>query len=73
MTFSVRENLISDLKGKTIRICDIGNILPGWPEGINPEIEKLRDHIEAWLDTYEHSYPLLFNPLIFWLAVLAPA
>lgn len=61
MTFSVRETLISDLKGKTIQIRDLGNILPGWPQGVNSEVEKLRDEIESWLDTYEHCYHFLFK------------
>lgn len=54
MTFSVRETLINNLKGETIRIPDVGNILPGWPQGVNSEVEELRDEIESWLDTYEY-------------------
>ena len=52
MTISVREGLIQELKGKTIRVNDLGNILPGWPEGVNPDVKELRDQIEPWLDTY---------------------
>lgn len=55
MTFSVRETLISNLKGKIVRIPDVGNILPGWPQGVNSEVDQLRDEIESWLDTYEYS------------------
>ena len=59
MTLSVREGLIQELKGKTIRINNLGEILPGWPQGSNPQVQELRDQIEAWLDTYEPFYQLL--------------
>ena len=63
MATSVRQNLIKDLKGKTIRIRDLGNILPGWSEGLSPEVEELRNQIDARLDTYEHIYqPSLETP-----------
>ena len=60
MTLSVREGLIQELKGKTIRVNDLGNILPGWPQGVNPVVNELYDQIEAWLDTYEPFCQLLF-------------
>lgn len=53
MTLSVREGLIQEMKGKTIRVNDLGNILPGWPQGVSSDVNELRDQIEAWLDTYE--------------------
>ena len=53
MTLSVREGLVQELKGKTIRVNDLGKILPGWPQGVNPDVKQLRDQIEARLDTYE--------------------
>ena len=60
MTVSVREGLIQELKGKTIRVNDLGRILPGWPQGVNPDVNELRDQIEPWLDTYEPFCQLLF-------------
>lgn len=60
MTLSLREALIQELKGKTIRIKNLGNILPGWPQVISPDIKEFRDQIEAWLDTYEPFCQLLF-------------
>ena len=61
MATSVRQNLIKDLKGQTIRIRDLGNILPGWPEGLSPEVEELRNQIDVRLDTYEHIYESSFE------------
>ena len=58
MTFSVRENLIKDLSGQSIRIRDLGKTMAGWPQGVNPKVEELRDEIEARIDTYEHFYYL---------------
>ena len=56
MTSSIREDLIKDLKGKTIRIYNLGGILPGWPQDVSPDVEQLREQTEAKLDTYEHFY-----------------
>ena len=50
MTFSVREDLIKDLKGESVRVCNLESILPGWSQGVNPEVENLRDQIEQRLD-----------------------
>lgn len=54
MTFSARETLIKDLSGQSIRICDLGKTMAGWPQRVNPKVEELRDEIEARIDTYEH-------------------
>ena len=59
MTISAREKLIKDLKGKTIRIRDLGSILPGWSQGVSPHLEVLRNETEARLDTYEHFHDVL--------------
>ena len=54
MTLSVRESLIHELKGQTIRVNDLGSILPGWPQAVSPNVNELSNQIETWLDTYEH-------------------
>lgn len=53
MTSAVRNTLIKDLKGKTISVHDLGSLLPGWSAGVSPDVENLREKIEAKLDTYE--------------------
>ena len=57
MTASVRESLIRDLKGKTIRIPDLGHSMSGWPQRLNPEFGDLRNRVEVTLDRYD----LLFS------------
>ena len=56
MTYSVRENLIRELKGQTFRFNDLGSILPGWCERTSSEAEALRKRIEPEFDMYEHFY-----------------
>ena len=56
MTLSVREDLIQALSGQSIRIPDLGKTMAGWPQGVNPKVEVLRDEIEARIDMYEHFY-----------------
>ena len=53
MTPSIRENLIKDLKGQTIRIRDLGAIMHGWPHSVNAGVEELRVQVEERLDGYE--------------------
>ena len=54
MKSSVRESLIRDLKGKTIRIPDLGHSMSAWPQRLNPEFGNLRNQVEVALDTYEY-------------------
>ena len=46
----VRQDLVGELRGQTVHVPDLHDILPDWPHAINPEIERLRRDVEARLD-----------------------
>ncbi|KAI4117593.1 MAG: hypothetical protein LQ345_002224, partial [Seirophora villosa] len=48
---TVREDLIRDLRGRTIHVPDLHDVMPDWPHAINPQIESLRRDVEARLDS----------------------
>ena len=47
MASTTREELIESLKGQKIRIYGLDKFLSGWPSVVNPNLEALRQDMEA--------------------------
>ena len=52
MASTSREALIKGLKGQKIQIYDLDKILSGWPSIVNPNVDALRQDVQARITGY---------------------
>ena len=45
-------NVLNSLKGKKIVLCDLESILKGWSKEVNPDLCRLRQEVDVWLERY---------------------
>jgi hypothetical protein len=45
-----RERLLASLRGQTVRIPDLTPLFELWPTKTNPEMDRMRTDIQAWLN-----------------------
>lgn len=58
MASTTREGIVESLKGQKIRIYDLDKAMSGWPSVVNPNLEALRQDVEARVTrcaTSDHS------------------
>ena len=54
-----REQLVTLLRGSSVTIPDMQDLMHHWPQGIHPEIEKLEEYVQKtleWLVISGRSY-----------------
>ena len=52
MASTTREALIKSLKGQKIRIYDLDKVMSGWPSIVNPNVDTLRQDVQARITGY---------------------
>ncbi|KAF2110741.1 isoprenoid synthase domain-containing protein [Lophiotrema nucula] len=54
-----REELLNNLRGKTVRIPDLTSFFAHWPDPVNSDLDKLRKEIDEWLKPFDLSPKVL--------------
>ena len=44
-----REQLLRELRGRNFEIPDLQDLFRGWPQDVHPEVERLREVVDASL------------------------
>ena len=52
MNSSDADAVLASLQGKKIVIADLNAIFSGWPRKVNPNLDKLRQDLDVWLERY---------------------
>ena len=47
-----RQQLLHSLRGQSLVIPDLRTLFDHWPQGVNPEVERLREDVESRLEMY---------------------
>jgi hypothetical protein len=42
--------LLTSLRGQEVTLCDLNAIFSGWPSEVNPNLDRLRQDVEVWLE-----------------------
>jgi hypothetical protein len=50
-----RGELVRSLQGQQINIPDLHGFFRSWPDGVNHELDALREYVDRTLDKYELS------------------
>ena len=56
-----REQVISPLRGQSITLCDLNIFFRGWRKEVNPNLARLREDMDRWLDKSDNSIPVSFS------------
>lgn len=57
MTQIDSELILAELRGLSIVLPDLNAIFVGWPQDVNPGLDRLRGDVDEWLTSYEcHQY-----------------
>ena len=55
-------SILAALHGQSIVLPDLNAILDGWPKEVNHNLDRLRRHVDEWLDRYDiKNHPLNFS------------
>ena len=52
-----RQQLLHSLRGQSVVIPDLRTLFDHWPQGVNPEVERLREDVENRLEMYIPNSP----------------
>ena len=50
MTLTERQQVLQALRGQSVSVPNMHNIMSGWPQSVNLEVQSLRDDVDERLD-----------------------